>query len=95
MKKITIINARFIKPLDQDLLDELSKINPDIIITTWNKIIDKEVILGLQKKGHVIDIQMGSERMSMGGGQIISRDSDTGILFGGSEPRKDGSAVGW
>ena len=33
--------------------------------------------------------------MSMGGGQIISRDSDTGILFGGSEPRKDGSAVGW
>ena len=31
----------------------------------------------------------------MGGGQVISRDPDSGVLSGGSEPRKDGAAVGW
>ena len=81
----------------QQALDSL-RFSVDITDTQNIKLengIDKDVILGLQKKGHVIDIQMGSDRMSMGGGQIISRDSDTGILIGGSEPRKDGSAVGW
>ena len=81
----------------QQALDSL-RFSVDITDTQNIKLengIDKDVILGLQKKGHVIDIQMGSDRMSMGGGQIISLDSDTGILIGGSEHRKDGSAVGW
>jgi gamma-glutamyltranspeptidase/glutathione hydrolase len=30
-----------------------------------------------------------------GGGQVIARDPDTGVLVGGSEPRLDGAAVGW
>jgi gamma-glutamyltranspeptidase / glutathione hydrolase len=30
-----------------------------------------------------------------GGGQIIAVDPATGILWGGSDPRKDGCAVGW
>ncbi|MCH7626902.1 MAG: hypothetical protein IIC83_13350, partial [Chloroflexi bacterium] len=30
-----------------------------------------------------------------GGGQIIERDAETGVLKAGSEPRNDGFAVGW
>ncbi|MDI7246936.1 MAG: hypothetical protein QME92_05630 [Bacillota bacterium] len=30
-----------------------------------------------------------------GGGQLIWRDSDTGVFICGSEPRKDGLAVAW
>ena len=32
---------------------------------------------------------------SFGGGQVIARDAETGVLTAGSEPRKDGAAVGW
>jgi gamma-glutamyltranspeptidase/glutathione hydrolase len=30
-----------------------------------------------------------------GGGQVIAVDPDTGVLWGGSDPRKDGCAIGW
>lgn len=30
-----------------------------------------------------------------GGGQVIVRDPESGVLIGGSEPRNDGAAVGW
>lgn len=33
--------------------------------------------------------------MHFGGGQVIVRDPETGVLIGGSEPRNDGTAVGW
>jgi gamma-glutamyltranspeptidase/glutathione hydrolase len=32
---------------------------------------------------------------SFGGGQVIARDAETGVLWGGSDPRKDGCAVGF
>ena len=31
----------------------------------------------------------------IGGGQIIFRDESTGTLFAGSDPRKDGCALGY
>jgi gamma-glutamyltranspeptidase/glutathione hydrolase len=33
--------------------------------------------------------------VTYGGGQVILRDPDSGVLVGGSEPRKDGAAVGY
>ena len=47
----------------------------------------------LLRRGHAV--QLRDQPGSFGGGQVIIRDPDTGVLFGGSEPRKDGAAAGW
>ena len=49
----------------------------------------------LAARGHEIIPVGGYERPLFGGGQIIARDPETGVLWGGSEPRKDGCAIGW
>ena len=38
---------------------------------------------------------MTSEGVGFGGGQIIMVHPETGVLMGGSDPRKDGCAVGY
>lgn len=49
----------------------------------------------LARRGHRLVPVDGFGRVSFGGGQIIVRDPETGVLTGGSDPRKDGCAVGW
>ena len=51
------------------------------------------VLQELIARGHEL-LPLG-HRMHYGGGQAIVRDSETGVLVGGSEPRNDGSAVGF
>ncbi len=48
----------------------------------------------LRRKGHHVSIS-GRQRGVFGGGQIILRDPMTGVLTAGSDPRKDGCAMGW
>jgi gamma-glutamyltranspeptidase/glutathione hydrolase len=57
--------------------------------------IDAKTVVELRRRGHDLSIIKGYERGIFGGGQVISRDPLTGVLIGGSEPRKDGGAVGW
>ena len=52
-------------------------------------------ITELRRRGHDTRVVEGYERFIFGGGQIIERDGESGVLKGGSEPRKDGCAVGW
>ncbi|MCZ7546916.1 MAG: gamma-glutamyltransferase [Anaerolineae bacterium] len=40
--------------------------------------------------GHTVRPVSGQGRGLFGSGQIIRRDAETGVLFGGSDPRKDG-----
>jgi len=46
---------------------------------------------GLTERGHKVTVSIGS----FGGFQGIMFDSRTGVLMGGSDPRKDGLAIGW
>lgn len=49
------------------------------------------VIDALKAKGHPVDWTQGPH----GGGQIIEIDHDAGVLIAGSDPRKDGCAMGY
>jgi gamma-glutamyltranspeptidase/glutathione hydrolase len=48
-------------------------------------------IAGLKQRGH--DVAMADQ--PWGGGQTVKIDWDRGVLIGGSEPRKDGCAIGY
>jgi gamma-glutamyltranspeptidase/glutathione hydrolase len=54
-----------------------------------------EIMAGLSARGHRLHAVGGFDRGAFGGGQIIQRNPATGVLTGGSDPRKDGGAVGW
>ena len=60
--------------------------------------VDQSVVKQLQHMGHTVNLMAGPQRGGsggMGGAQIISRDPESGVLWGGSESRKDGCAIGW
>ena len=57
--------------------------------------LDPAVAQNLRSRGHNVGQINGYDRVSIGGAQVIQRDPDTGVLRGGSEPRKDGCAVGY
>jgi len=49
----------------------------------------------LRRKGHRVSPVTGWQRVIFGGGQVITRDPKSGVLIAGSDPRKDGCAIGW
>ena len=60
--------------------------------------VSAEVVTALENRGHRTTVKSGYARGvtgGFGGAQMIKRDRDTGVLWGASEPRKDGCAVGW
>ena len=56
---------------------------------------DFGVLADLAQRGHRLAPVTGFARSAFGGGQIIVRNPTNGILTGGSDPRKDGCAIGW
>jgi gamma-glutamyltranspeptidase/glutathione hydrolase len=53
--------------------------------------IDATVRADLERRGHVVVDGRGQ----MGGYQAVAVDAASGVLTGGSDPRKDGVAIGW
>lgn len=56
---------------------------------------DFDEMAALRLKGHRISPISGRQRVIFGGGQVIQRNPETGVLIAGSDPRKDGCAIGW
>ncbi|WP_119166450.1 gamma-glutamyltransferase [Algihabitans albus] len=55
------------------------------------KSLPTETLLGLQQRGHTLTLATPS----LGGGQCIRIDRKRGVLTAGSDPRKDGCALGY
>lgn len=60
-------------------------------ITMVEKGVSEATILGLRARGH----DVVPRALPLGGGQAIRIDWQRGTLIGGSDPRKDGCAVGY
>ena len=56
--------------------------------------LSPQVIAKLEEMGHPVRFVSGYGRAVFGRGQVILRDADTGVLWGGSDPRADGCAMG-
>lgn len=56
--------------------------------------IPVEVMSQLAGRGHRVTPRSGLARAIFGRGQIIVRDAESGVLWGGSDPRADGCAMG-
>ncbi|MHA1303804.1 MAG: gamma-glutamyltransferase [Candidatus Heimdallarchaeaceae archaeon] len=57
--------------------------------------IDVPTMSRLATMGHDVVPISGWARAVFGRGQIITRDPETGVLCGGSDPRADGIVIGW
>ena len=55
------------------------------------KSLDKLITKKLDNIGHNISVVPNA----IGGGQCIKIDRNVGVLIGGSDPRKDGMAIGY
>ena len=56
--------------------------------------IDSDVLAELESKGHKID-PLEDWSMLVGGGHGIMVDPESGSFMGGTDPRRDGYALGW
>jgi len=59
--------------------------------TTVEQGMAPATVEGLKARGHDIAVRA----LPLGGGQMIEIDWERGVLIGGSEPRKDGCAIGY
>ncbi len=58
--------------------------------------VDEAVVTQLRAMGHTVELVEGVvERELFGKAQVIQRDSDTGVLWGGADFRSDGIVIGY
>ena len=57
--------------------------------------ISPKVVKNLEKIGQPVEMVDGYDRSVFGRGQVIVSDADNGVLWGGSDPRADGCAMGY
>lgn len=58
--------------------------------------VDEDVVTRLREMGHTVELVEGVvERELFGKAQVIQRDPDSGVLWGGSDFRSDGIVMGY
>jgi gamma-glutamyltranspeptidase / glutathione hydrolase len=60
-------------------------------VTLVERGVPAATVAGLKARGHDVAVRP----LPLGGGQAIQIDWDRGVLIGGSDPRKDGLALGY
>jgi gamma-glutamyltranspeptidase/glutathione hydrolase len=60
-------------------------------VTLVERGVSAATVAGLKARGHNVSVRP----LPLGGGQAIQIDWDRGVLIGGSDPRKDGLALGY
>ncbi len=91
MGHVAVMVNRFVYGMDpQEALDFARAFHEDGVLQVEQG-VPEAVVEGLRKLGHKVE----RHEDPYGGGQIIAIDPDTGVLCGGSEPRKDGLALGY
>ncbi|MDX2162981.1 MAG: gamma-glutamyltransferase [bacterium] len=68
---------------------------PPEVVIALEEGIPVGTMAALAERGHRVRPVSGRGRGVFGDGQIIRRDAETGVLFGGSDPRKDGLTAGF
>jgi len=91
MGHVNMVLNTYVYGLDPQAALDLPRLGPSGGVVECESGVSETVMRDLARRGHKI---VETEEL-LGGGQIIRIDEKTGLLSGGSDPRKDGFAAGF
>jgi gamma-glutamyltranspeptidase/glutathione hydrolase len=91
MGHMTVAVNRYVYGLDPQEAIDWARYFPKLGKVMVESSVPQAVCDGLKARGHVLSAPPGP----LGGGQAIAIDRERGMLVGGSDPRKDGLALGY
>jgi gamma-glutamyltranspeptidase/glutathione hydrolase len=91
MGHVAVALNRYVYGLDPQEALDFPRAFPQGGEVLVERTIPSAVLAGLAEKGHRLTVAPDP----LGGGQAIRIDRERGVLVGGSDPRKDGCALGW
>ena len=91
MGHVTVAVNRYVYGMDPQEAIDWPRYFPKAGKVLAESAVPEPVRAGLEARGHVLEDPPGP----LGGGQAIAIDRENGMLVGGSDPRKDGFALGY
>ncbi|HSD97471.1 MAG TPA: gamma-glutamyltransferase [Sulfuricaulis sp.] len=91
MGHVTVLTNWLDFGLDLQEAIDAPRFQPGSGVVALERPIPQEVLKALQQRGHVVS----RTELSLGGAQAIYVDARNGVLSAGSDPRKDGCALGY
>ena len=91
MGHLTVAVNRYVYGMDPQEAIDWARYFPKSGQVQVESAVPGHVKEGLMEKGHALTVPP----WPLGGGQAIAIDRETGVLVGGSDPRKDGFALGY